>query len=395
MSATTATLTVDVAIIGGGVAGLWLLHRLRQRGYGALLIENQALGAGQTQCAQGIIHGGAKYHLGGQTSALAAAIAVMPERWRQCLSGAGEVDLRTAHLLSDHQYLWATHAPGARLTAFFASRLMRARMAKITADAYPPALRAPDFQGVAYRMDEPVVDVASVLAALAAPHWPAIVRHEGQLLPDAAGYVTLRHTGQTPRRLQAGCLVFTAGAGNAALPWAMAQARPLHMALARGPGLPGPLYAHCLGLSDTPRLTVTSHTDAQGRLVWYLGGGLAEAGVTRDRPAQIAATRRELATLLPWVDWTQVELTAFPIARAEPRQAQGHRPDSLEIQAQGRCLAAWPTKLALAPALADAITTRLSNLGVQPRPCAATALADWPRPSLAAPPWDWEDLPWS
>jgi len=57
---------VDVAIIGGGIAGLWLLARLRQRGYGVLLIESERLGTGQTISSQGIIHGGTKYALRGQ-----------------------------------------------------------------------------------------------------------------------------------------------------------------------------------------------------------------------------------------------------------------------------------------------------------------------------------------
>jgi glycerol-3-phosphate dehydrogenase len=41
---------------------------LRERGYGALLIESERLGAGQTICAQGIIHGGAKYACTGRVS---------------------------------------------------------------------------------------------------------------------------------------------------------------------------------------------------------------------------------------------------------------------------------------------------------------------------------------
>jgi len=395
MSIRTTPLPVDAALIGGGIAGLWLLARLRQQGYSALLIENRQLGAGQTLCAQGIIHGGAKYHLGVQASALATAIAAMPTRWRQCLRGAGDVDLRAARLLSDHQYLWAPRAPGARLTAFFASRLMRARMAKIAPPDYPPALRFPQFQGVVYRLEEPVVDVASVLAALAAPHEQAMMRHEGALLPDSAGELTLSYAGQSSLTLRPRCLIFTAGAGNAALPWVSSQSRPLHMVLARGPALPGPLYAHCLGTSDTPRLTITSHSDAQDRLIWYLGGGLAEEGVTRDHATQIAAARRELAALLPWVDWAQVELASFTVARAEPRQAQGRRPDSLEVQMHGRSLAAWPTKLALAPMLADHLEKRLAELGITPQPLADSALADWPRPPIAVPPWDWENLAWS
>ena len=59
------TFHIDVAIIGGGIAGLWLLAQLRERGYGALLIESNQLGSGQTLCAQGIIHGGTKYRLRG------------------------------------------------------------------------------------------------------------------------------------------------------------------------------------------------------------------------------------------------------------------------------------------------------------------------------------------
>src|SRR5665213_2066743 len=52
--------TADIAIFGGGIAGLWLLNRLRTAGYSALLFESGALGGGQTNKAQGIIHGGMK-----------------------------------------------------------------------------------------------------------------------------------------------------------------------------------------------------------------------------------------------------------------------------------------------------------------------------------------------
>ena len=38
----------DIAILGGGVAGLWLLNRLRLNGYSVLLVDSQQLGSGQT-----------------------------------------------------------------------------------------------------------------------------------------------------------------------------------------------------------------------------------------------------------------------------------------------------------------------------------------------------------
>ena len=57
----TPVLQTDIAIIGGGVAGLWALNLLRQRGYSTVLFEQDALGSDQTIGSQGIIHGGIKY----------------------------------------------------------------------------------------------------------------------------------------------------------------------------------------------------------------------------------------------------------------------------------------------------------------------------------------------
>jgi hypothetical protein len=175
----------------------------------------------------------------------------------------------------------------------------------------------------------------------------------------------------------------------------MQQLRPLHMVMARGPALPGLLYAHCLGASDVPRLTVTSHTDASGRLVWYLGGGLAEDGVQRDRREQIHAAQRELEALLPWVDWSRAEFATFTVQRAEAHQPRGNRPAEPGIFRDGRVLAAWPTKLALAPLLAERVEAMLRTLGARPRRVDLRVLADWPRPEIAVPPWDREDLEWS
>lgn len=385
---------VDVAIIGGGIAGLWLLARLREQGYGAVLIESDRLGSGQTICAQGIIHGGAKYSLHGQLSASAEAIAGMPALWRRCLGGAGEVDLREARLLAEHQYLWATRAPTSRLTAFFASKLMQSRMEKV-ADDLPAALQHPEFRGAAYRLDEPIVGVASVLTAFARRYQDALLFSAEPIRPAADGAMTLHHPDHPPLTLAPACIVFTAGSGNAGWPWAAQQLRPLHMVMARGANLPGPLYAHCLGVSDTPRLTITSHTDAAGRLIWYLGGGLAETGVKRDRAEQTQAARQELTALLPWVDWSGTQFATFTVQRAEARQPGGTRPASFSVQRQGRMIVAWPTKLALAPLLAAQLETELRMLAVQPQPLAGCKLAHWPRPEIAVAPWDREDLTWS
>ena len=398
MSALQRVLNVDVAIVGGGIAGLWLLARLRERGYGALLIESEQLGCGQTICAQGIVHGGAKYSLHGQVSDSAAAIAGMPALWRRCLSGRDEIDLRSARLLAEHQYLWATRAPTSRLAGFFASTLMRSRMDKVAkkdTEAVPIALRHPTFQGTVYRLDEPVLDVASVLMAFAGRYRQAIVRNQGPVVRKTDGTLTLHDPEHPQQVIRPSVTVFTAGAGNAGLPWAPPQLRPLHMVLARGTALPGPLYAHCLGVSEIPRLTVSSHYDASGRLIWYLGGNLAEKGVRRDRQEQIRVARRELSALLPWVDWNLVEFATFTIRRAEAHQPDGGRPAGPSVLRDGRVIAAWPTKLALAPLLAEQIEEILRSLDVRPQPTDLRVLRSWSRPEIAAYPWDWEDLVWS
>ncbi|MDH3355689.1 MAG: FAD-dependent oxidoreductase, partial [Chromatiales bacterium] len=107
--------TSDVVILGGGVAGLWTLNRLRQMGYKSILIESSKLGTGQTRYAQGIIHGGTKYALSGQMNASAQAVAEMPTRWRACLNGDGEIDLSGVKILSSHQYLWSTQKVTSRM----------------------------------------------------------------------------------------------------------------------------------------------------------------------------------------------------------------------------------------------------------------------------------------
>jgi hypothetical protein len=191
------------------------------------------------------------------------------------------------------------------------------------------------------------------------------------------------------------CTVFTAGAGNAALAWATLQLRPLHMVMVRGLGLPGLVVRALSGASDVPRLTVTTHYDASGHLIWYLGGGLAEEGIKRDRQEQIRAARRELAALLPWVDWSQTQFATFTVKRAEARQADGTRPVGPGLFRDGRAVAVWPTKLALAPVLAEQVEQVLQTLGLRPKPADLRLLADWPRPKVATYPWDREDLEWS
>ena len=386
----TQALSTDMLIVGGGIAGLWLHARLRQLGYASLLVENASLGGGQSVKSQGIIHGGAKYALHGALTGASEAIADMPRRWREALSGNGELDLRGVRVLSEAHYLWSPGTLAGNLTSFFASKAVRGRVDQVKGEQLPAALQHPKFKGKVYRLAELVLDVPSLITRLAELAGDSLLAAEQiEPLREQDALVGLRIDG---REIRAQRIVFSAGSGNAELLSTLGveqpkqQLRPLHMVLAKGPALK-PLYAHCLGGGTKPRVTVTTHPAADGQWVWYLGGDLAEAdGVTRDAAAQIKAAQQEMADLLPWVDQSATQWVTLRVDRAEPAQSGLVRPDNAFLAEQERLLVGWPTKLALAPDFADRVLAALQRDGIQPGQHAA--LPALPRPSVATAVWD-------
>ena len=386
----TQALSTDVLIVGGGIAGLWLHARLRQLGYASLLVENASLGGGQSVKSQGIIHGGAKYALHGALTGASEAIADMPRRWREALSGNGELDLRGVRVLSEAHYLWSPGTLAGNLTSFFASKAVRGRVDQVKGEQLPPALQHPKFKGKVYRLAELVLDVPSLIARLAELAGDSLLAAEKiEPLREQQALVGLRVDG---REIRAQRIVLSAGGGNAELLKQLGisqptqQLRPLHMVLAKGPTLK-PLYAHCLGGGPKPRVTVTTHPAADGQWVWYLGGDLAEAeGVARNEAEQIKAAQKEMADLLPWVDQAATQWATLRVDRAEPAQSGLVRPDNAFLAEQERLLVGWPTKLALAPDFADRVLAALQRDGIQPGQHAA--LPALPRPSVATAVWD-------
>ncbi|MCW8161556.1 FAD-dependent oxidoreductase [Stutzerimonas stutzeri] len=384
------SLSTDVLIVGGGVAGLWLNARLRRLGFATLLVDKGALGGGQSVKSQGIIHGGTKYALSGALTGASEAIADMPRRWREALEGKGELDLSGVRLLSDAHYLWSPGTLAGNLTSFFASKAVRSRVGQVKGDELPPALQHPRFKGKVYRLSELVLDVPSLIARLAELAGDSLLACE-QIEPllDDNELVGLRVDG---REIRAKRIVFSAGGGTAELLASLGlqqpamQRRPLHMVIVKAPTLK-PLYAHCLGGGTKPRITVTSHPTADGEWLWYLGGDLAEAdGVARDEATQIAAAKKELAELVPWIDLSSAQWATLRIDRAEPAQSALARPDNAFLAEQGRLLVGWPTKLALSPDFSDRVEAALARDGI--RPANHPALPQLPRPPLTGPFWE-------
>lgn len=386
---------VDVLIVGGGIAGLWLLAELRVQGVRALLATDE-LGKGQTIASQGIIHGGTKYALTGKVTGATLAIGDMPRLWRAALNGEGAVDLRKVKVLAESQLLWTSGGLGSRITGFFASKAMQSRMAAVPRDAYPDLFRHPEFHGGLYRLDEPVLDVPSLLETLREQLADALVQvdtTQSRLNLRAGHYYYEAHLPDgTLLEVMAQQIVLAAGAGNEMLAARfgsdapMMQRRPLHMVLVRG-NLPM-LYAHALGMSDKPRATITAHRDKHGKTVWYIGGQPAEQGVGKPAAEVIAATQRELAELLPWVDFQSMAWSTWRVDRAEGCQPDGSRPDQPMVQRFANVTVAWPTKLAFAPLLAARLR---KELGVMAAAADASPVADagqLPTPPVASSIWD-------
>ncbi len=402
MPADLPIIDLDIAIIGGGVAGLWLANRLKSAGFGFAVFEQKALGSDQTMASQGMIHGGMKYTLSGALTGASEAIADMPEHWRRCLCGDGDVDLRNTRILSDHFYLWSSNSITAKLSSFLASKTIRGRVDPVPREQCPPLLRHADFDGNLYKLVDIVLDTHSLVTNLANQvesscfliDWSTArwLKEENRLslLIDKDG---------TRYRVNAKRFVACAGKGNGRLLNELGvleprmQLRPLQQVMVKHQ-YPFSFYGHCLGAESSPRLTISSHRLNAREQVWYLGGSLAEKGAQMAPMDVISLARAELAELLPWLDLGEAEWQALAIERAEPEQPQFMRPENAFVaEAKGldNLLMAWPTKLTLVPNLANQLLDLLASQAVYSsgiRTGSQLLSQILPHPTIAPTPWE-------
>ncbi len=395
----SATIKLDVLIFGAGAAGLWLLDDLHRRGYRALLLEAHAMGSGQTVASQGIIHGGLKYTLKGLFTPSADAIKAMPGIWRRCIEGQQPPDLTATKVRSPYVYLWHTRSITSIAGMLGAKSMLAVKPTPLDKRDWPQPLQA--CAGKVYKLDEQVISPVSFIQSLAQQHEGQILRidtERGLALETASpGQVqTVRLSdisGGDPMELRPAVVVFTAGQGNAELrqraglsPQAM-QRRPLHMVMARGEL--EPFNGHCIDGSRTS-VTITSDTDSGGRTVWQIGGQVAEDGVNMTPQQLITHTQAQLAAALGKLDTGACQWATYRVDRAEAATHSGVRPDAAQVLHEGNVITAWPTKLALVPALVERIAALLPSPTPQ-TPDQPIAADRWPRPGVAPPPWETAD----
>jgi glycerol-3-phosphate dehydrogenase len=400
-------LRFDAVIVGGGVAGLWLLNRLCATGYNAILFEQEALGAGQSIASQGMIHGGVKYTLSGALSGASEAIADMPDYWRRCLAGKGDVNLAQTQTLSDHFYMWSTDSTISKAAGFLASKTLRGRVDALAKEQHPPLFAHPSFKGKLYQLVDSVIDTGSLLNNLANNHHERIFRIHWQqarfVRKDTSITLHLKDDTTQEKVIEAGQFIFSAGKGNGTLLESINAAKPEMQLRSLQQVMVKHrhdyfLYAHCIGADSTPRLTISSHRCIDGAVCWYLGGQLAEKGVNK-MPAQlIQEAKTELCALFPWLNWQTAQWTTLAIDRAEARQKNFVRPDNAFMDRAyptddnapfDNVLVAWPTKLTLSPHLGEEALRWLKQLGTIPGQYSSDPESLLlPAPSVAPAPWD-------
>lgn len=364
-------LEVDCLIVGAGIAGLWLLNKLAAKGFSVLLLEHEAIGSGQTIKSQGIIHGGTKYALKGKSQAT-IEIARMASIWHDCINGAGEIDLSSVNILSPHHYLWTRTRYTARLKNLISSKLLSSGSTIVKKNQTPAAFCHSGFYGSLLSMTETVFDVPSLIDVLAAPYRDQIL-----LAKDATYHFTsdgvLSSVSLSDEVQVAPQHTFFCAAAGAekvlknVVNAPKMQRRPLHMVYLTKANLPE-VFVHCVEKGVNPRVTITTHHNDEGDAVWYLGGELAESGITRTRDEQIAMAQKELALIMPWINLDGAVFETAMIDRCEGATKNNARPDLPLVKQLGNITVIWPTKLTFAPLAAQMAVKDLSILPHYPPP---------------------------
>jgi len=182
-------------------------------------------------------------------------------------------------------------------------------------------------------------------------------------------------------------MVLAAGVGNsellrrAGLKEDLMQRRPLGMVLLRG-DLP-PLFGHCI-VGGKTGLTIT--TPVRG--VWQVGGEIAErlAGEENAAVARSMALSK-IRRWLPRLDLRRAEIAIYRAVRAEARTAALRRPSGVHASPVAPAtVVAWPTKLSMAPVLAEEVFEIL-QLDLK-EPSGYDETPPWPTPDVAQYPWE-------
>lgn len=373
----------DIAIIGGGIAGLWLLNKLSKT-YNVVLIENEALGSGQSLASQGLI-------LPRNQEVENKPGEDVYKIWQDCLNGFGDVDLRTTEILSDQQSLVSQNSLVARFSNFV-SHLKYKYLTKqnsIQDIQFVDSLNAGQF----YQLDAKVIDMRSLLESLAKHNMSDIYKADIQEYLHEDGQfkgLKLHHSGRHVE-LFADAFIFTAGNGNV---------RALRELGLKAPSTPakdqtqimikGMSFAlHGLyTLKNGHQVQVTAHGQADNSYVWYVSGQwLHQSGKTEKE--RIKRIKQAFKNSFPKSDFSKC-LWACQMSQTYQRDWKAAKRQKVFFTE--KAAVAWPANLTTTPLLVGEIEAWLEKIGVS----YATEKEDlgFERVNYGLYPWEQEQVQW-
>ena len=393
----------DLVIVGAGVAGLWLTNLLKTMGYNCILLENNAVGSKQTINSQGMLHSGVKYALQGTVTADTKAIKDAPFLWQQALLNNSPIKLTKNCILADHQLLWSNNKLYSKDANFFVSKVLQSTVTQLMPDNFPEPFVTNKFNGSIYKLNETVLNLSNTLQELLDPIKEICIKTnsinlELELNDDSISKFSVDIQGER-FLLSAKKYIFTAGEGIQQFATLFKnspkmQTRPLNMVALKAKSLPM-LYGHNIGLQQVPNLTISSHKTSDDHVIWHCGGKIAEDGVTLSTEQQIKAFQSTLKSIFPWMEFNNPEYSwgNFSINRAENLRADGKKPTHATWFPLNNVIFAWPTKLVLAPMMADDIVKYLQqnrsfDLKESSNKTNLDLLKKLPKPEIATPWWN-------
>jgi len=225
----------------------------------------------------------------------------MPQRWLDCLDGHGEIDLSDTAILSQHQLMWSTKSLSSKLTSFFSSKALSSKIKPLDKKHYPETFQKPEFKGHLYQLNEPVLDIPSLIKSLSKKWQHRIIQAKDYSFTVDANKSVSEINIENKLTIKTQEVILTSGEGNESLLKELSidiqkmQRRPLQMVLAKSALLPQ-LYAHCIGASSK------RHSHSDGDTVWYIGGNIAEEGTDKNTHELIEHTKTTLKSVLPFIN---------------------------------------------------------------------------------------------
>lgn len=346
----------DAVVIGGGICGVWVHSLLKQKGYSCLLLEKDKIGGEQSLLSQGILHRGMKYLLGGVFSDISDSLTKATKFWQQALAGVGALDLSDTEILAKQQLLWCQDNLLSNFITTTTKNFFKSQTKTLEQElAWLPNKKT------AFWLQETILNGYSLFENFykqqQQDYYQLTVSSSNCQIVEQQNTICLQF--KIPQiKIVTKKIILAAGAGNIDLAQFLGiqqeiQLRPLRMFLVEH-SLPLKIYGHCLINSSKPLFTISSHETNSNKMIWYLGGKIAEDGCKLNVVEAIQKAKKiiqqNIKVKLKNDNWKIVDIN-----RAEPQQKKISLPNQVFVKKFQKTILCLPIKLTLTPIVAEKV----------------------------------------